>query len=95
MTGRPIEMIVEGPIATLVLNRPSKRNALSEAMWRDIADRSKFLLFAVLTIQHFQRARTLPNLIAFTIHQRRRMLIVTLWIPPMRRLPISANRQLP
>ena len=43
MTEKPIEMIAEGPVATLVLNRPTKRNALSEAMWRDIADRTAAL----------------------------------------------------
>ncbi len=37
MTGRPIETIIDGPIATLVLNRPTKKNALSEAMWCEIA----------------------------------------------------------
>ncbi len=38
MTDRLIEVALDGPIATLNLNRPEKRNALSEAMWREIAD---------------------------------------------------------
>ena len=40
MMERPIETIKDGPIATLVLNRPKKRNALNEAMWRGIAERA-------------------------------------------------------
>lgn len=40
MTERPIETIRDGPIATLILNRPDKRNALNEAMWREIAEQA-------------------------------------------------------
>ena len=38
MTDMPIVLSRDGPIGTLTLNRPEKRNALSEAMWREIAD---------------------------------------------------------
>lgn len=38
MTDRSIAMEKDGPVATLRLNRPNKRNALSEAMWREIAE---------------------------------------------------------
>lgn len=37
MTGSSIEVVRDGPVATLILNRPKKRNALSEAMWCEIA----------------------------------------------------------
>lgn len=40
---RPITIIEDGPVATLVLNRPEKRNALSEAMWQEIADQTTSL----------------------------------------------------
>lgn len=40
MKGRSIEVVKDGPVATLVLNRPEKRNALNEAMWREIADQA-------------------------------------------------------
>jgi enoyl-CoA hydratase/carnithine racemase len=33
-----VELIEDGPIATMVLNRPDKRNAMNEAMWRAIAE---------------------------------------------------------
>jgi enoyl-CoA hydratase/carnithine racemase len=41
MTERPIETVIDGPVATLILNRPEKRNAISEAMWREIADQTR------------------------------------------------------
>lgn len=37
MTESLIDIQKAGPIATLMLNRPEKRNALNEAMWRAIA----------------------------------------------------------
>ena len=40
MVDRPIEVVRDGPVATLILNRPDKRNALSEAMWREISDQA-------------------------------------------------------
>ena len=40
MTDKLIEMVLDGPIATLTLNRKEKRNALSEAMWQEIADQT-------------------------------------------------------
>lgn len=40
MTERPVELIKDGPIATLMLNRPDKRNAMNEAMWRAIAEQA-------------------------------------------------------
>lgn len=43
MTEKPIEIARHGPVATLVLNRPEKRNALNEAMWREIADQAASL----------------------------------------------------
>ena len=39
MTERAIELVKDGPVATMILNRSAKRNALSERMWFDIADR--------------------------------------------------------
>lgn len=36
-TAQPVELRVDGPIARLTLNRPEKRNALSEAMWSSLA----------------------------------------------------------
>ncbi|MGI9485905.1 MAG: enoyl-CoA hydratase-related protein [Geminicoccaceae bacterium] len=38
MNDREIEVVRDGPVATLILNRPEKRNALNEAMWREIAN---------------------------------------------------------
>lgn len=40
MTDKPIEVVKDGPVATLILNRPDKRNALSEGMWLEIADQA-------------------------------------------------------
>ncbi len=40
MTGNAIEVVRDGPVATLILNRPKKRNALSEAMWHEIANQA-------------------------------------------------------
>ena len=37
MTEEQIDLIKDGPIATMVLNRAVKRNAMNEAMWRAIA----------------------------------------------------------
>ena len=37
MTEELIDLIKDGPIATMVLNRADKRNAMNEAMWRAIA----------------------------------------------------------
>ncbi len=37
MTTELVELIKNGPIATMVLNRADKRNAMNEAMWRAIA----------------------------------------------------------
>jgi enoyl-CoA hydratase/carnithine racemase len=34
---QPVELSVDGPLARLTLNRPNKRNALSEAMWTAMA----------------------------------------------------------
>ncbi|PWE18627.1 enoyl-CoA hydratase [Marinicauda salina] len=35
----PVRLSIEGPIARLVLDRPEKRNALDEAMWRALPER--------------------------------------------------------
>lgn len=43
MTDSVIEVVRDGPVVTLVLNRPKKRNALNEAMWRAIADQARSL----------------------------------------------------
>ncbi|MGI9510835.1 MAG: enoyl-CoA hydratase-related protein [Geminicoccaceae bacterium] len=43
MTERPIIMVKDGSIATLILNRTEKRNALNERMWREIADQTNEL----------------------------------------------------
>ena len=43
MTDRAVEIRKAGPIATLMLNRPKKRNALNEAMWQTIADEANSL----------------------------------------------------
>lgn len=43
MANRLIEIVKDGPVATLVLNRPAKRNALSEAMWREVTDGAREL----------------------------------------------------
>ncbi|MEZ5933309.1 MAG: enoyl-CoA hydratase-related protein [Alphaproteobacteria bacterium] len=43
MPGRPIDMVKDGHVATMTFNRPEKRNAISEAMWREIADRANDL----------------------------------------------------
>ncbi|MDH3659805.1 MAG: enoyl-CoA hydratase-related protein [Alphaproteobacteria bacterium] len=40
MTDKSILLTKDGPVATLMLNRPNKRNALSEGMWRAIADQA-------------------------------------------------------
>lgn len=40
MTNRPIKIARKGPVATLTLNRPNKRNALNEGMWREIANQT-------------------------------------------------------
>ena len=40
MTEAAIDLTTDGPVATIVLNRPSKRNALNEAMWRAITARA-------------------------------------------------------
>ncbi|NJO36263.1 MAG: enoyl-CoA hydratase [Rhizobiales bacterium] len=40
MPGKVIEMATDGHIVTMTLNRPQKRNAITEAMWREIADRA-------------------------------------------------------
>lgn len=37
---RPVEIERAGPVATLILNRPDKRNALNEAMWLEIANQT-------------------------------------------------------
>ena len=37
MTEQLVDLIKNGPIATMVLNRSDKRNAMNEAMWRAIA----------------------------------------------------------
>lgn len=37
MTANLVNLIKEGPIATMVLNRADKRNAMNEAMWQAIA----------------------------------------------------------
>lgn len=41
--GDPIKVEKDGRVATLILNRPDKRNALSESMWRGIAERANEL----------------------------------------------------
>ncbi len=33
----------DGPVATLIINRPKIRNAISLSMWRDLPDRMKAL----------------------------------------------------
>ncbi len=38
MTEQLVDLIKDGPIATMVLNRSDKRNAMNEAMWRSIAE---------------------------------------------------------
>lgn len=43
MTGGPVELTKDGAITTLTLNRPDKRNAMNEAMWRTIAERANEL----------------------------------------------------
>ena len=43
MSDREIEVVRDGPVATLILNRPEKRNALNEAMWREIANQAGWL----------------------------------------------------
>lgn len=43
MTDRPIYIERDGWIATLILNRPTKRNALDEVMWRTIAEQAREL----------------------------------------------------
>lgn len=35
-----VTLLNDGPLAVLTLNRPSKRNALSKAMWREIAKKA-------------------------------------------------------
>ena len=37
MTAEFVKLIKDGPIATMVLNRADKRNAMNETMWRSIA----------------------------------------------------------
>jgi enoyl-CoA hydratase/carnithine racemase len=34
-----LHLVVEGPLARIVLDRPARRNAMSAAMWRDLAQR--------------------------------------------------------
>ncbi len=34
-----LPLVVDGPLATLIINRPAKRNALTVAMWRRLAER--------------------------------------------------------
>ena len=41
MIDGPIDIERDGPVATLILNRPAKRNALDEAMWRTIAAKAR------------------------------------------------------
>ena len=43
MTDDLIKVARDDRVASLILNRPSKRNALSESMWREIATRAKEL----------------------------------------------------
>lgn len=43
MTGRPVDLRRDGPVATMILNRPDKRNALNETMWHQIAERTNEL----------------------------------------------------
>jgi enoyl-CoA hydratase/carnithine racemase len=40
MPDRSVNMARDGYVATMTLNRPEKRNAISEAMWREITDRA-------------------------------------------------------
>jgi len=40
MTTEFVELIKDGAIATMVLNRPDKRNAMNEAMWQAIAEQA-------------------------------------------------------